>query len=125
MTHEHKFIGIAVRESNFPNTARGAVDAAEIRVMGGIAQNFNMPFTRDDYIKAGLVFLDEFAQTGKQEIALLAEELETEKGDDEARDECLREVICEIYNLIRETSEIDRNEFAELVGEDYDAQYGR
>ena len=113
-----------MRESNYPNTARGAADAAEVRVMGGIAQNFYGPFTRDNYIKAGLEFIDEFVEVGEREIELLVEELEAGEWEDESRGDYLREIIHEINMLIKHASEIDRDEFARRLGEDYDVQYG-
>lgn len=121
--YEQKFLNIAVRESNCPNRARGALDLAEIRVKGGIAQTLLSPFTRDEYIKAGLGFIGEFAERGEQEIVLLGEELEVEEGNSESRADCLQEIICEIQDLMKQSAMIDRVEFTRLLGEDFDGQY--
>jgi len=99
------------------------LDLAEIRVMGGIAQYFYAPFTREEYINAGLGFIDEFSERGEQEIILLEEEIEVEQGNSESRADYLWEIIREIQDLMKQSTMIDRAEFTRLLGEDFDEQY--
>lgn len=97
-----KFVRLAVREDESPDRAGGVQELAACRCIGAIAQVAN---NRDDFVKAGLIFLDGF------------EEMAQEAIDDLSHDDGNKEIILEIKGLIAEASEVNRNEFRACLAE--------
>lgn len=106
MSYENKFLNLAVRESNLPNGSRVS-ELAEVKMMGSIGL---VAESRDDFIRAGIEFVEKFEASATETIAYMKEDT----------DYCNNEVVEEIGNLVAQSKQVSFGKLFDLLGNDWD-----
>ena len=112
MSNAQHFFNLAVRESDCPNSAHGVDGSAAIAMMGAIEQA-NVR-SRDDFIRAGLSYLDSF------EIQAAQVKEDFTQGDVSYEIEELCQVI---DDWVRRLREVSLTEYFQLLVDDWDQRY--
>jgi len=110
MSNELKFFHLAIRETDFADSALGVADKAAVKVYGAIGQGAN---TRDKYIRAGLSYVENFEESAEQAIEDL---MQNEVVDNE--------VVLEIRGLIDQAKDVSLVELFDLLTADWDQMHG-
>ena len=105
----NKFFRLAVRETDLPDRAFGVADEAAAKVFGAIWQVAN---TRDQFIRAGLSYVEDFEESAEQSIEDL---MQNEVVDEE--------VVQEIRSLIEEAKDVSFSGLFDLLAADWDERH--
>ena len=112
MSSAQHFLNLAVRESNCPDSAHGVEGLAAIAMMGAIEQA-NL-LSRDDFIRAGLSYLDLFEiQAAQVKEGLTQGDVSYE----------IEEVCQVIEGWVRRLREVSLAEYFQLLVDDWDQRY--
>ena len=124
MAHEQKFFRLAVRETDFSND-NSIEELARAAVIGAIGLNLQTD-ERDEFVEAGLAYLDNFESYAASAISELEAEmdyLESELPESESKVGQLADAILRIRELMRETLDIDRVALGQLFEADWDERH--